>query len=123
MHAPRGAVLSQHDDWMHRGDDPIVRDMSAYVYSIWVYRVELRPSKSDDEPLSNHVDIPFDPSYTVARNWTQRLCMEPRIPKVDGFQFVSVDTNPETHYLSRFCSALSTFHRLTIDLLQRTSAI
>ena len=59
------------------------------------------PGKSDDEPLSNHVDIPFDPSYTAARNWTQRLCMEPRIPKVDGFQFVSVDTNPETHYLMK----------------------
>ena len=27
----RGAVLSQHDDWMHRGDRPIVRDMSLYV--------------------------------------------------------------------------------------------
>ena len=25
---PRGAILSQHDDWMHRGDHPILRDMS-----------------------------------------------------------------------------------------------
>ena len=36
----RGAVLSQHDDWMHRGDHPIVWDMNLYVHSIWVYRVE-----------------------------------------------------------------------------------
>lgn len=41
--ATRGTVLSQHDDWMHRGDHPIVRDMSLYVYSLWVYRVELSP--------------------------------------------------------------------------------
>ena len=28
---------------MHRGDDPSVRDMSLYIYSLWVYRVELEP--------------------------------------------------------------------------------
>ena len=89
--APRGAVLSQHDDWMHRGDHPIVRDMSLYIYSIWIYRVELRPSAcgGEDEgsggPTSPHIDISFESSYAGGRNWTQRLAMEPRIPKVEGF--------------------------------------
>ena len=105
----RGAVLSQHDDWMHRGDHPIVRDMSLYVYSIWVYRVELPlhalpageldPEGSGGRTL--HVDIAFDSSYSAARNWTQRLAVEPRIPKADGFQFVSAESNVETHYLMK----------------------
>ncbi|CAK0792583.1 unnamed protein product, partial [Prorocentrum cordatum] len=105
----RGAVLSQHDDWMHRGDHPIVRDMSLYVYSIWVYRVELPlhalpageldPEGSGGRTL--HVDIAFDSSYSAARNWAQRLAVEPRIPKADGFQFVSAESNVETHYLMK----------------------
>ncbi|CAK0841403.1 unnamed protein product, partial [Prorocentrum cordatum] len=105
----RGAVLSQHDDWMHRGDHPIVRDMSLYVYSIWVYRVELPlhalpageldPEGSGGRTL--HVDIAFDSSYSAARNWTQRLAVEPRIPKAEGFQFVSAESNVETHYLMK----------------------
>ncbi|CAK0850189.1 unnamed protein product, partial [Prorocentrum cordatum] len=105
----RGAVLSQHDDWMHRGDHPIVRDMSLYVYSIWVYRVELPlhalPAGELDHEGSGgrtlHVDIAFDSSYTAARNWTQRLAVEPRIPKAEGFQFVSAESNVETHYLMK----------------------
>ena len=105
----KGAVLSQHDDWMHRGDHPIVRDMSLYVYSIWVYRVELPlhalpageldPEGSGGRTL--HVDIAFDSSYSAARNWTQRLAVEPRIPKPEGFQFVSAESNVETHYLMK----------------------
>ena len=98
----RGAVLSQHDDWMHRGEHPILRDMS-----LWVYRVEMRPSAAekddqDDATLDGlHIDFPFDSSYTGARNWKQRLATEPRIPKVDGFQFVNEDANSETHYLMK----------------------
>ena len=105
----KGAVLSQHDDWMHRGDHPIVRDMSLYIYSIWVYRVELprhalpagelEPEGSGGRTLN--VDIPFDSSYSAARNYTQRLAAEPRIPKPDGYQFVSEDSNAETHYLMK----------------------
>ena len=98
----RGAVLSQHDDWMHRGEHPILRDMSLYVYSIWVYRVEMRPSAAEkDDQDGLHIDFPFDSSYTGARNWKQRLATEPRIPKVDGFQFVNEDANSETHYLMK----------------------
>ena len=50
---------------------------------------------------SLHVDIPFDSSYTAARSWTQRLAAEPRVPKPDGFQFVSEDSNVETHHLMK----------------------
>ena len=56
----RGAVVSQHDDWMHRGEHPILRDMGLYVYSVWVYRVEMRPSAAEkDDPVSyTHLTLP-----------------------------------------------------------------
>ena len=46
-HYANGFALSQLDDWLHRGEHDIVRDMSLYVYSIWVYRVEMTPFASD----------------------------------------------------------------------------
>ena len=98
-------TLSQHDDWMHRGTHPIVKDMSLYVYSIWVYRVELphfrARDKELDDSISLHIDIPFHPSYRAAKNWTQRLAVEPRIHKVTGFQFVAESANAKTHYLMK----------------------
>ena len=30
-------TLSQLDDYLHRGDHDIVRNMNLYVYSMWVY--------------------------------------------------------------------------------------
>ena len=92
---------------MHRGRHPILCDMSLYIYSIWVYRVEVTASRGRagedglDKNTSAHIDIPFDSSYTAARSWTQRLAMEPRIPKVEGFQFISHDTNGENHSLMK----------------------
>ena len=87
---------------MHRNEHPILHNMSLYVYSIWVYRVELRPFAAENDDKGLHIDIPFDSSYTAARNWKQRLAMEPRIPKVDGFQFVNEEeANSQTHYLMK----------------------
>ena len=40
---PKSVALSQLDDWLHRGNDPIVAHMNLYVYTIWVYRVEKSP--------------------------------------------------------------------------------
>eukprot|EP00959_Pyramimonas_sp_CCMP1952_P115230 2408640-Pyramimonas_sp.AAC.1 len=63
--------------------------MSLYVYSLWVYRVELSPraqpagefEAGGGAKRSLHVDIPFDSSYSAARSWAQRLAAEPRAPK------------------------------------------
>ena len=74
-----------------------------------MYRVELplhAQAAGELEPEGSgggtrHVDIPFDSSYSAARNWTQRLAADPRIPKPDGFQFVSAESNAETHYLMK----------------------
>jgi hypothetical protein len=90
----KAVPLSQLDDWLHRGDSPIVSEMSLYVYSLWVYRVELPYWKAGDRrpadaSAAQHIDIPSDESYSAAKNWVQRLAEEPRLPNVQGFQFVS----------------------------------
>ena len=89
---------SQYDDWLHRGDHPILKDLCWYVYSIWVYRVE-RPRSSnkrrDIESIganagrwqcpSGYVDINFAAHYTLASSFVQRIQIEPKIPQLEGF--------------------------------------
>ena len=36
-------TTSPLEDWLWRGDDPILKDMNWYVYSMWVFRVEILP--------------------------------------------------------------------------------
>ena len=97
-----GYALSQLDDWLHRGDNPIVKDMSLYIYSMWVYRSERNPYSAIKPSSENHklstVDIPFDESYIAGRTWVQRLALEPRLAKVEGLQFIT-DVDPEMHFL------------------------
>jgi hypothetical protein len=93
--------LSQLDDYLHRGDHDIVRNMNLYVYSMWVYRAERNPYRAnanDKQTKPRHLEIPFDESYVAGRTWVQRIAIEPRIPKVEGFQFIT-DVDPEMHFL------------------------
>ena len=104
--------LSQLDDWLHRGDDPIVRYMNLYVYSMWVYRVEKNftaRKKSDSPAVPAHVEIEFDDTYPSRGNFMQRLAVEPRVPMLEGMQFVS-ETNAETHYMLHVCPCHSWFY-------------
>ena len=39
-------TTSTLEDWLWRGEDPIVGDMSWQVYAMWIYRVE-RPPPED----------------------------------------------------------------------------
>ena len=93
VHSYKAIALSQLDDWLHRGDSPIVREMSLYVYSLWVYRVELpsfiATAQGADASSGRHIDIPFDEAYSAGESWVQRLAEEPRLPDVQGFQFVT----------------------------------
>ena len=104
VHSYKAIALSQLDDWLHRSSHPIVNDMSLYVYSLWVYRVEL-PSfiaskQESDTNTGRHLDIPFDENYSAGKTWVQRLAEEPRLPNVQGFQFVSeTPDSAEMHYL------------------------
>ena len=42
-HLRQAVTTSALEDWLRRGDHPIVKDMHWYVYSMWVYRVEVAP--------------------------------------------------------------------------------
>eukprot|EP00959_Pyramimonas_sp_CCMP1952_P134339 2810528-Pyramimonas_sp.AAC.1 len=59
--------MSQPDDWLHRGDDPIVRDVNLRVRSMWAYRSEknlaVQRMSSDRPPLARYVEIEFDDAY------------------------------------------------------------
>ena len=101
----KGYAFSQLDDWLNRGEHPIVKDMNLYVYSIWVYRVELSPfsTANASEHTSSKprfVDIPFDESYPARTTWVQRLASEPRVPRVEGMQFVG-EADREMHFMSK----------------------
>ena len=93
---------SQHEDWLHRSDHPLVRHVSLYLYSMWVCRAEKthRPPKDKKETASGErfVEIDFDHSYPVASSWTQRLVSKPRITFFDGVQFVTEAAAAEEHY-------------------------
>ena len=76
--------------------------MNIYVYSLWAYRVELTPfagnAGSHVPAKPRHVDVPFDETYVAAATWVQRMADEPRIPCVEGFQFLTI-ADPEVHFM------------------------
>ena len=74
-------ATNQLDDYEHRGEHPLLKDMTLYVYSMWVHRVE----KKDDAYATRHVLIPFCPSYALAASHVQAISLLERVPKVDGF--------------------------------------
>ena len=45
-----------------------------------------------------HIEIPFNETYAVANSWTQRISQEPRVPKPEGYRFVT-SADAEMHYL------------------------
>jgi hypothetical protein len=97
-------TLSQLDDWLHRGTHAIVRNMNLYTYSMWVFRVELTPfygadASGQQAKRPRFIDIPFDESYPPRTTWVQRLATEPRVPMLEGMQFVTAAQDPETHFM------------------------
>ena len=95
-------AYDQLDDWHHRGSHPIVRSMSLYEYSRWVYRVEYSPFSVGNaqgmRKKPRHLDMPFLSDYALSTTWIQRLSREPRAPRPEGMKFES-RANPEMHYL------------------------
>ena len=97
-----GFALSQLDDYLHRGNHPLVKDMSLYIYSMWVYRAEKTPfaqdASSNKARKLRHIEIAFHESYAAARTWIQRISKEPRVPKPEGYRFIT-NADSEMHYL------------------------
>ena len=88
---------SQLDDYLHRGDDPLLRPMNLYVYSMWVFRVEIQPA-SGQASGGRFVDIPFEASYPGSSTWIQRLAPEPRVPMPKDFYYGTESADAEKHF-------------------------
>ena len=54
--------------------------MTLYVYSMWVSRVECKPTHENQQ-----VVIPFNPSYKLASGYGQLVTVMERVPKIDGY--------------------------------------
>ena len=74
-------TTNQLDDYLNRGDHPLLAPMTLYVYSMWVHRVEAHST----EQVPNRVVLKFDPSYKLAVGYRQQLAVLERVPKIDGY--------------------------------------
>ena len=101
---------SQYDDWLHRGDNPVLSELSLYLYSMWVYRVEKPESSSPEDFL-----FPFDESYPLKDAYAQRIAAEPRVPRIDGCQLFAVDSEVEREQAYKLLSVLLRPLRLPSD--------
>ena len=46
--ARRTRTTTPVDDWLHRGDHPVLKDMPLYIYAMWVYSAEKPPFQGRD---------------------------------------------------------------------------
>ena len=58
-------TTSTLEDWLFRGDHPILAPMSFEVYCMWVFRIEKPFRKSDQRKRHRFIDIPFAPHYAM----------------------------------------------------------
>ena len=84
------------DDWLYRGDDPIVKDMSLLVYSMWVYRFEKPHRNPNHKESFRFIDIEFAPHYHLCKTHCQRLATEFRVPLFEGYTMPSQDVDSDT---------------------------
>ena len=78
-----GAIVTtnQLDDYVYRGNHPLVKHMTLYVYSMWVYKAE----RIEMNVTSPWVRIDFRPAYKLAKGFVQRIAGTERVPKIDGY--------------------------------------
>ena len=68
------------------------------------YALPLEPSERDESLRSTMnsklktIEMEFDESYPSRQTFIQRLAVEPRVPMIEGMQFIS-DKDPETHHM------------------------
>ena len=89
------------DDWLHRGDHPVLRHMSLQVYAMWVYRCETSDGLWRDKARARHLDFDFAPHYALVATHKQRLAPELRVPLFEGFTMPTMNKDCETACLHK----------------------
>ena len=89
-------TTSTLEDWLFRGDHPILAAMSLTVYCMWVFRIDRPPRRSDKPTKPRFIDIDFSPSYSLYITHAQRIATEVRVPMFEGFLMPSRNVDAET---------------------------
>ena len=89
-------TTSTLEDWLHRGDHPILAPMSLLVYAMWVFRVEKPRWCPGATPAPRFIDIDFATEYALRTTHRQRLATEFRVPLWEGFSMPSSNVDSET---------------------------
>ena len=90
-------TTSSLEDYLFRGDHPILKDMSWSTYGMWVYRVELPPGAGTSvrAAFPRFMDLYFDSAYKLYKSHCQRISTEPRVPMFEGFTMPTLTTDSE----------------------------
>ena len=78
-------TTSTLEDWLYRGDHPILASMSLQVYCMWVYRIEKPHRNPNQKKPPRFVDLEFAPHYALRGTHLQRLATEFRVPLFEGY--------------------------------------
>ena len=90
-------TTSTLEDWLHRGDHPILAPMSLYVYAMWVFRVEKPGRIGASRPTRpRFIDVEFAPHYALCNTHSQRIASECRVPLFEGFTMPPTMVDSET---------------------------
>ena len=89
-------TTSTLEDWLYRGDHPILACMSLQVYCMWVYRIEKPHRNPGQKQAPRFIDLEFAPHYTLRGTHLQRLATEFRVPLFEGYTMPSKDSDSET---------------------------
>ncbi|CAJ1427508.1 unnamed protein product [Effrenium voratum] len=94
-------TTSSLEDYLFRGDHPVLADMSWSTYGMWVYRVELPPGADTSirAAVPRFMDVYFSPSYKLYNTHCQRISTEPRVPMFEGFTMPTLTTDSERNAL------------------------
>lgn len=90
-------TTSTIEDWLWRGDDPVVKDMSLQIYSMWVYKVERPPPAKDPHVYIRlrHIEIDFSSDYKLSCSHLQRISSELRVPLFQCYIMAPSDQDRE----------------------------
>ena len=89
-------TTSTVEDWLYRGEHPILKPMSLQVYCMWVYRIEKPHRNPGQQQRARFIDLEFSQQYSLHGTHLQRLATEFRVPLFEGYTMPSQDTCSET---------------------------